>query len=199
MHQSSYEKMSKFKEQFLSEGTPLRILDVGSQDVNGSYRPIFEQLKWSYTGADMVAGANVDIVLDDAYSWNEIKSNSVDVLVSGQVLEHVEFFWITMLEIYRVLKPGGICCILVPSSGPEHRYPVDCWRFYPDGLSALAKNSQFNIVKVSTQWDSSGYADGSDQWHDSMLVCRKPEFSPYVAIKARLKNRIQHRIFSWFS
>ena len=26
-----------------------------------------------------------------------------------------------------------------PSRGPEHRYPNDCWRFYPDGYRALAK------------------------------------------------------------
>jgi len=197
MHQSSYAKMKSFKEQFLSEEQLLSVLDLGSQDVNGSYRKIFEHKNWKYSGADMVPGSNVDIVLNNAYAWKEIKSNSVDVLISGQALEHIEFFWVTMLEVFRVLKPGGICCVLAPSSGPEHRYPVDCWRFYPDGLSALAKSSQLAVVTASTQWGASGYDDGSDQWHDSMLVCRKPEFSRYIALKARVKNRMQHYVLSW--
>ena len=194
MHQSSYEKMNLFKEQFLSKKEILTILDIGSQDVNGSYQPIFETKNWSYVGADMVAGSNVDLVLNNAYVWKEIKSNSFDVLISGQTFEHIEFFWITMLEVFRVLKPGGLCCILAPSSGPEHRYPVDCWRFYPDGLAALARCSQLDVLTVSTQWEALGYDDGSDQWHDSTLVCRKPKFPPYTSIKARVKNRIQHRL-----
>ena len=75
---------------------------------------------------DMTPGKNVDIVLPSPYRWRGIESNSVDVLISGQAFEHIEFFWITMLEIARVLKPGGLCCIIAPSGGAEHKYPVDC-------------------------------------------------------------------------
>ena len=88
---------------------------------------------------DLSEGENVDLVLSDPYSWSEIRSSSVDVFVSGQAFEHIEFFWQTMLEIARALKPGGLCCIIAPSGGPEHKYPLDCWRFYPDGFRALAR------------------------------------------------------------
>jgi SAM-dependent methyltransferase len=123
--------MTVFRDRYLSERVkePLRILDVGSQDVNGSYRPIFSEPLWSYTGLDMTAGPNVDIVLRTPYVWNEVAGESADVVISGQAFEHIQYFWITMLEIARVLRPGGLCCILAPSSGPEHRYPLDCWRF----------------------------------------------------------------------
>lgn len=196
MHQSSYDKMTQFKQEFLSESDSLNIYDLGSQDVNGSYKPIFSHKSWSYVGVDMVAGANVELVLHDPYSWREIKSESADVFISGQVFEHIEFFWITMLEIFRVLTPGGICCLIAPSSGAEHRYPVDCWRFYPDGFSALAKFAQMAVVSTKTQWSGEGYNDGSDQWHDSVLVCRKPLFPVYTALKAKVKNRLQHAVLS---
>ena len=196
MHNSSYDKMRFFKDQFLAGKGSLSVLDVGSQDVNGSYKDLFQNENWTYTGADMATGPNVDIVLDNAYRWKEIGSNQVDVVISGQAFEHIEYFWVTMLEVFRVLTPGGICCLLAPSSGPEHRYPVDCWRFYPDGFSALAKFSQLDVLSVSTQWESLGYEDGSDVWHDSILVCRKPEFSRYIAFKAMLKNRIQHAVLA---
>ena len=37
----------------------------------------------------------------------------------------------------RVLKPAGLLYINAPSNGDYHRYPVDCWRFFPDSGVAL--------------------------------------------------------------
>ena len=34
-------------------------------------------------------------------------------------------------NIERVLKPSALCCIIAPSSGPEHKHPVDCLAFIP--------------------------------------------------------------------
>ncbi|MBD2206522.1 methyltransferase domain-containing protein [Calothrix sp. FACHB-1219] len=190
MHQSSLDKMLNFKNKYLNnrESENLKILDIGSQDINGSYKPIFNVPQWQYYGADMQGGNNVDIVLKNPYQWQEIKSNSIDVLISGQAFEHIEFFWITALEIARVLKADGLCCIIAPAGGYEHRYPVDCWRFYPDGFSALARFAQLEVLDVSTQWESLNYADGSDRWQDSVLVAKKPKLSP----KNLLKNQIKH-------
>ena len=176
MHQSSMDKMLVFRKKYLAgrEGEPLLILDLGSRDVNGSYRGFFEDSCWTYRGIDMAAGENVDIVLQDPYNWREIKSGSVEVVISGQAFEHIEFFWLTMLEIARVLKPQGLCCLIAPSGGPEHRYPVDCWRFYPDGFVALARFASLEVLEVYSQNGPTGYSDGSDMWQDTVLVCRKP-------------------------
>jgi len=114
-------------------------------------------------------------------------------VISGQAFEHIQYFWITMLEIARVLKPGGICCILAPSSGPEHRYPLDCWRFYPDGMASLAHFAQMEVLESTTQWEDQGYEDGSDWWHDSLLICRRPDKGFWWNMKSGLKRRLQHR------
>lgn len=195
MHQSSLEKMTQFRDRYLSAraGESLRILDLGSQDVNGSYRSLFAGPSWQYVGLDMAAGKNVDVILRTPYVWREIDSESADVVISGQAFEHIQFFWITMLEIVRVLKPGGICCILAPSSGPEHRYPLDCWRFYPDGMESLAQFAQMEVVEATTEWEDKGYLDGSDWWHDSMLVCRKANKGIWKNIINSLKRWLQHR------
>jgi len=194
MHQSSIEKMTAFRDRYLSaeKNKPLRILDLGSQDVNGSYRSLFSESNWNYVGLDMSAGKNVDIVLRTPYVWNEVASESADVLISGQAFEHIQYFWITMLEVARVLKPGGICCILAPSSGPEHRYPLDCWRFYPDGMVSLAHFAQMEVIEAVTQWQDLGYVDGSDSWHDSMLICRKPDKGMWWNKKFCFKRWLQH-------
>ena len=88
--------------------------------------------KWEYSGLDVEKGPNVDIVVENPYDW-EIPDSSYDVVISGQAFEHIEFFWLTFLEMARVLKPQGLIILIAPSRGPQHRYPVDCWRFYPDG------------------------------------------------------------------
>ena len=107
MHPSSYDKMAAFRRDYLStrEAEALTILDLGSQDINGSYRPLFAAPAWHYLGVDMAPGHNVDLVLQDPYEWNEIVPDSIDVVISGQTFEHTEFFWLTMQQIARALNP----------------------------------------------------------------------------------------------
>lgn len=200
MHQSSFENMQNFKEKYLKsfEDKPLVIFDLGSFDVNGSYREIFDHPGWQYKGLDVEAGKNVDIVLKNNYHWKEIDSDSTDVLVSGQAFEHIEFFWITMLEIARILKPGGLCCIVAPSGGYEHRYPVDCWRFYPDGFSAMARFAKLKVIDVFNQnFQGDQNSDKKDIWKDSVLVCQKYRLSFFYALRQRLWRKLMHWILTY--
>ena len=175
VHQSSYDKMARFVERHLDKrrGIPTKIVDIGSMDVNGTYRDLFDDNKWSYTGVDLAPGNNVDVVLSDPYRWKELPSRSFDIVVSGQVFEHMEFFWLAMFEVNRIMKVGSLSCIIVPSSGPEHKYPLDCWRFFPDGLSAMARMARLHILECYHQADAQGYDDGSDEWKDAVLICEK--------------------------
>ncbi len=192
MHMSSFDKMNAFCGKYLSDKKEqyLSILDIGSQDINGSYKPLFDSPCWRYLGVDVSDGNNVDIVLSETYNWKEIKSGSVDVLISGQALEHIEYPWLTMLEIERVLKPDGLCCLIAPAGGFEHRYPVDCWRIYPDGFRALADLVSLEVLEVYAQWESEQYPDGSDVWQDCVLVCRKRKKSRYNNFKHSIARKI---------
>ena len=102
--------------------------------------------------------------------------------ISGQALEHVEFPWKTFGEIRRILKPGGLFCLIVPSSGEEHRYPVDCWRYYPDSMRALAKDSGLEVVEVFTDF-------GLGNWQDTFAVFQKPPGGTRRAPFAPMANR----------
>ncbi|MCC9262074.1 methyltransferase domain protein [Methanobrevibacter woesei] len=172
MHKTSYDRMNWFKNNYISGKKVLKILDVGSLDTsetNYNYKSIFNNPNWSYTGLDCEEGYNVDIVVEDIYNWHEIKSESYDVIISGQLFEHLEFFWLTMAEIERVLKPGGFCCIIAPSEGPKHGVSdTDCYRFCKDGMATLAKYADFEILHVSTNKEGK-------PWCDSCLVARKPK------------------------
>jgi SAM-dependent methyltransferase len=192
MHQSSMRAMSEFVATHLAayRGRPLRILDIGSMNINGSYRELMTDANWRYTGLDMAAGPGVDRVLPSPYDWNELRSASYDVVISGQAFEHIEYPWVTMLEVNRVLKPGGIVCLIAPSGGYEHRYPVDCWRYYPDGMAALARWADLDVVSCITNWSPEGYDDGSAVWQDTVLVARRRNSGWRTVLKAALLRRV---------
>lgn len=118
------------------DGIELSVLDVGSMDVNGTFRPLVEKRGWAYTGLDIAPGKNVDIVSDDLYHY-PIEDNSYDVVISGSTMEHVGKIWLWVPELARVLKPGGWLCIHTHWKFQLHRHPVDCWRIMPDGMALL--------------------------------------------------------------
>ncbi len=171
MHKNSYSKMEWFKNTYLDKNHNLKILDVGSLDQIGdyNYRNIFSEPNWSYTGLDIKAGNNVDIVITDIYNWFEIEDNSFDVIVSGQFFEHLEFFWLTMSQIERVLKPGGRVCIIAPSAGHKHNGDMlNCYRFHEDGLKAMANYVDLEIIHVSVD-----NRPEAKPWLDACLIARK--------------------------
>ncbi len=179
MHGSSMNHMLDLRDRYLAgrENEELKIFDIGAQDVNPqplNYRQIFENGRWKYVGVDMTAGPNVDLVLGDPYDWTAVADNSLDVIVTGQAFEHIEFFWVTMEEMARTLKPEGLIFLIAPSTGPEHRYPVDCWRFYPDGMHALGKWVGLEVIETWTLWDGGDYTDGSELFKDTVAVLKKP-------------------------
>lgn len=172
MHKTSHDKMLWFKNNFLDKNNYLKILDVGSLDTsedNYNYKSIFNEDRWSYEGLDFRKGDNVDIVVDDIYNIQEVNNESYDVVISGQLFEHLGFFWLTMGEIDRILKPGGICCIIAPSGGPKHGIEdTDCYRFYEDGMRALANYVDFEIIHASVNND-----ENAKPWSDACLVAKK--------------------------
>jgi SAM-dependent methyltransferase len=65
---------------------------------------------------------------------------SFDAVMCNQVLEHVVDPALTLSEIRRVLKPGGILLLSVPFIYCEHGMPYDFRRFTAGGLEALLRD-----------------------------------------------------------
>jgi SAM-dependent methyltransferase len=168
MHPTALSNAEFFFKTYLNKnkGKP-RIVEIGSQDVNGSIKSVCPA-KADYIGVDFVSGKGVDVVLDDPYKL-PFEDNSIDFCVSSSVFEHSQMFWILFIEILRILKPNGLFYLNVPSNGAFHRYPVDCWRFYPDSGAALvnwAKKCNFNpaLLESYTSYQR------DDIWNDFVAV-----------------------------
>jgi hypothetical protein len=181
MHASSLENMYRCYRTYIAGG-PMEsraetiVLDFGGADVNGSYREVFSHNCYRYLGADVAAGPGVDIVLVDPYRI-PLADSSVDIVVCGQAFEHCEFFWRAFEEMVRVLRPDGFIFLIAPSAGPIHRYPVDCYRFYPDSYQALARYAGCVLV----EW----WRDERGPWQDLVGVFRGADAPVFESVAPR--------------
>jgi predicted SAM-dependent methyltransferase len=169
MHPTAYENATVFYMEYIlpiiqNTGDIPRVVEFGSYDVNGSMRPIFQGCE--YIGIDLTEGKGVDVVCSGEQT--PFPDASVDAVLSSSNFEHDECFWMTFLEMCRILKPGrGMLYINAPSAGPYHGYPGDCWRFYKDSWTALAKWAKrygYEVEIVET------YVDMRGGWQDNVCV-----------------------------
>lgn len=192
MHASSLENMRKCYQRYVAgRGTPddrpVKVLDVGGADVNGSYADIFKKPTFDYTGTDLQAGPGVTIVLDDPYVL-PVDDAAFDIVLSGQMLEHCEFFWKAFDEMVRVVKPEGFIFLIAPSAGPIHQYPVDCYRFYPDAYKALARHSDCHLI----DW----WQDPRGPWKDLVGVFSKTRYAQNRTARVGLEQVVRTNCFA---
>ncbi len=172
MHTTAMRHGALFFETYAKALGSGRVLDIGSQDVNGSLKDVCPP-GLHYVGVDFVPGKGVDVVLDDPYVL-PFEPESFDAVVSSSCFEHSPFFWVLFLEIMRVLKPAGLLYLNVPSNGLFHRYPVDCWRFYPDSGAALSEWGRRNGYRCRLLESFVG-RQAREPWNDFIAVFVKDE------------------------
>ena len=173
MHASALANGELFFKTYLgADGAGRSVVEIGSQDVNGSLRSVCPP-GVEYIGVDFTAGKGVDVVLDDPYEL-PFDDASVDCCVSSSVFEHSEMFWVLFLEVLRVLRPEGLFYLNAPSNGLFHRYPVDCWRFYPDSGAALAEWGRRNGYRCRLLESFIG-RQAREPWNDFVAVFVKDE------------------------
>jgi SAM-dependent methyltransferase len=189
MHTSAMAHMKLSVDTYLRKDRHYDVLDFGSQAAgNGrTHREVLVDYDIDYVGVDVVAGENVDIVMTKPYRV-PMKTNSVDVVITGSAFEHIPFMWASFLEISRVLRPGGLILLTAPSRGHIH-FEMDCWRFYPDSMRALAAFARMELLEAHTDMPPKHPEGGVDYakvdyvrnyWGDTAAVFRKPKRYSYL-------------------
>lgn len=93
------------------------VLDVGSGDINGNNRFLFEDCE--YNGNDVIQAKNVTIV--SKTKDLPFQSNSLDTIISTECFEHDPEYKESLIKIYDMLKPDGLFCFTCASTNrPEH-------------------------------------------------------------------------------
>jgi len=120
----------------------LILADYGCGDM--PYRPIIEPLVKCYLGIDLKSNplAEFPIDFDSKISMEDSK---VDLVLSNQVLEHVESPIGYLSEALRILKPGGSLILSTHGYWLYHPTPNDYWRWTSAGLKMEIEKAGFEI------------------------------------------------------
>ncbi|WP_054130748.1 methyltransferase domain-containing protein [Novosphingobium sp. AAP1] len=194
MHDTAYRIGGLVMDTYLPSA-PARILEIGALNVNGSLRD-HSPRNAEYVGLDFEPGEGVDIVITGTADWH-VPDEHFDLVMASSVFEHDSAFWRTFLEMCRKTKPGGHIYISAPSNGTVHRYPRDCWRFYPDSGLALedwARCQGFELTLI----ESFIAERETDHWNDFCAVfrrgpCGDPLIRDFVHLKFPSTNALNWR------
>lgn len=103
MHGEQTEFVESVKQRYPHFFTGQRVLEVGSRNVNGSIRSLFDC--FDYVGLDCAAGEGVDVVcLAHEYAPRHL----FDVVISCEAFEHDPHLAKTVPHILSLLRPGGL-------------------------------------------------------------------------------------------
>jgi hypothetical protein len=124
-------------QQLLHARPPGRMLEVGSRARSGIVRRDWTPGGWDYSGFDILAGPNVDVVGDAHALSQHYPAASFDAVMAFSVLEHLLMPWKFVVELNRVLKPGAVGLFATHQCWPIHDQPWDFWRFSDSSWTAL--------------------------------------------------------------
>jgi SAM-dependent methyltransferase len=125
----------------LGVGPTSRVLDYGSAD--SPYRSLFPA-GTDWVGADLPGNpdASVELRADGSLP---LADESVDAVISTQVLEHVRDPALYLAECSRVLRPGGRLLLSTHGMMVYHPDPDDYWRWTCAGLKLAVGQAGFEI------------------------------------------------------
>lgn len=138
MHHNSKLIFEKYAKQHFKGG--MRVLEIGPDRFPSSYLRIVWDDAITWETLDLYQSDKLTYISTTGYRF-PIPTGTFDIVLSGQVIEHVKKVWLWMKEVARVCKQGGLAITINPVSWPFHEAPVDCWRIYPEGMKALHEDA----------------------------------------------------------
>jgi SAM-dependent methyltransferase len=141
-----------------------KVLDVGSGDINGNNRFLFQSC--DYDGNDVIEAKNVTIV--SKTKDLPFMDNTFDTIISTECFEHDPEYKASFLKIYDMLKPDGLFCFSCASTHrPEHgtrrTSPADSYGTignlsdmsdYYKNLSEIDLNEVLPLNTLFSVWDT---------------------------------------------
>ena len=129
------------------------VIELGSRDVNGSNKAFIQSLNpRSYTGIDVEAGPSVDMVLPVEHLFDRFQPESVDVVITMAMIEHVEEWRRAIKNMKAVLKKDGL--LLLETARPGFPYHGrtdlgfdDYWRFKKEDMERIFEDLEIIAIE----------------------------------------------------
>jgi SAM-dependent methyltransferase len=141
-----------------------KVLDVGSGDINGNNRFLFENCE--YDGNDVIPANNVTIV--SKTKDLPFANNTFDTIISTECFEHDSEYKESFVKIYNMLKPDGLFCFTCASTnraehGTRRSNPYDSYGTigniqdmvdYYKNLTEIDLNEALPLNNLFSVWDT---------------------------------------------
>jgi len=125
-----------------------RFLELGARARSGNVYRTRLKSHASYVGFDLLPGRNVDIIGDAHELSRSFAAESFDVVFSVSLFEHLAMPWKVVVEINRVLRPGGLVFVATHPALPPHELPWDFWRFNRAAFNSLfCRATGFSLLR----------------------------------------------------
>lgn len=112
---------------------------------NRPYEPIVAPFVANYIGIDLPENPRADVHVS-AQGNIELVNETLDAVLSTQVLEHVENPTHYLSEAYRVLKKDGLLILSTHGYWMFHPDPTDFWRWTSTGLQKIVTEAGFEVI-----------------------------------------------------
>ncbi|MBS1525889.1 MAG: class I SAM-dependent methyltransferase [Bacteroidetes bacterium] len=148
----------------------LSLIDFGCGDM--PYRSVIEPMVGKYIGVDLEMNPKADYHIDFD-SKTTLPDNFVDIILSTQVLEHVDSPSGYLAEAFRLLKPGGHIILSTHGYWFYHPTPNDYWRWTSAGLRKTIEAEGFQIKSF---FGIMGLAASGLQLFQDAICIKLPKF-----------------------
>jgi len=125
-------------------------LDLGSD--KSPYRAVLESRGYVVKTLDLTLDGGADYA--GSAEATGLPSESFDVVLCTQVIEHCMNPWRALAEARRILKPAGSLIVSAPHVWFYHPHPTDHWRFTQEGLLRLCRDAEMEPAVLLAQGGS---------------------------------------------
>lgn len=141
MHGNTLLLFNNYAREFFRPHT--RVLEIGPDGPPSTFQRVIgdASISWDTAGLEQ----DKTTYAGTEYSF-PVASDSADIVLAANVMEHVRKPWVWIRELARICKTGGHVITINPVSWPYHEYPIDCWRAYPEGMKALYEDAKLQVV-----------------------------------------------------
>jgi SAM-dependent methyltransferase len=194
MHQQAKDFTLFVKQIFIDFFINKRVLDVGSGDINGNNRFLFQNCE--YEGNDVIKVDNVTIV--SKTKDLPFTDNTFDTIISTECFEHDPEYKQSFIKIYNMLKPDGLFCFSCASTGrTEHgtrrTSPMDSYGTignledmsdYYKNITEIDLNEVLPLNKLFSVWDTYYNSETKDLY----FLGIKKGTSNFIKLKKYVNN-----------
>lgn len=177
--------------QLTADKKDLLLVDFGCGDM--PYRSVIEPKVGKYLGVDLEMNPKAEHHIDFD-SKTTLPDNYADIVLSNQVLEHVDSPSGYLKEALRILKPGGSIILTTHGYWYYHPTPNDYWRWTSAGLRKTVEDAGYKVVSFH---GIMGLAASGLQLLQDAIINKLPKFLvPPFAFVMQLKIRLFNKMNS---